>query len=327
MRALDQVDALKTRLPILGSVVSGDFDAARNAKLRTRTASVEAVTADLVSYLRGMTIFGHPRTQQNVVPPPTIPSLIGVLLSALHNPNVSWDEYSRLVALAEVEATAITAQLIGYDPALAGGAFTFGGTGTTLYGVKLGLEKACPEAMKKGVSDDAVVFVSDAGHYCAMNVAGWLGIGTGNLIVIPTTDENEIDLAQLERAARAALSSGKRIAAIIATLGTTDAFGLDDLQGIVALRDTLVEEFQLAYCPHVHADAVIGWAWSVFNEYDFKSNPWGSGDAPFAPWRAHVVESAICRKPTPSASTFTRPVSLPTSPASCWSRIPRICGW
>ncbi len=63
MRALDQVDALKTRLPILGSVVSGDFDAARNAKLRTRTASVEAVTADLVSYLRGMTIFGHPRTR------------------------------------------------------------------------------------------------------------------------------------------------------------------------------------------------------------------------------------------------------------------------
>ena len=275
MRALDQVDALKTRLPILGSVVPGDFEASRSARLRAETASVEAVTSDLVGYLRGMTIFGHPRTQQNVVPPPTIPSLIGVLLSALHNPNVSWDEYSRLVALAEVEATAITAQLIGYDPALAGGVFTFGGTGTTLYGVKLGLEKACPGVMQKGVSEDAVVFVSDAGHYCGMNVAGWLGIGTDNLIAIPATDENEIDLALLERAARAALSSGKKIAAIIATLGTTDAFGLDDLQGIVKLRDALVNEYQLPYRPHVHADAVIGWAWSVFNEYDFKSNSLG----------------------------------------------------
>jgi len=275
MRALDQVDALKTRLPILGSVVPGDFEAARNAELRTQTASVETVTSDLVGYLRGMTIFGHPRTQQNVVPPPTIPSLIGVLLAALHNPNVSWDEYSRLVALAEVEATAITARLIGYDPALAGGVFTFGGTGTTLYGVKLGLEKACPGVMKRGVSEDAVVFVSDAGHYCGMNVAGWLGIGTDNLIAIPATDENEIDLAQLERAARAALSSGKKIAAVIATLGTTDAFGLDDLQGIVKLRDALVDEYRLPYRPHVHADAVIGWAWSVFNEYDFKSNPLG----------------------------------------------------
>ena len=275
MRALDQVDALKTRLPILGAVVPGDFEAARNARLRPQTASVEEVTSDLVSYLRGMTIFGHPRTQQNVVPPPTIPSLIGVLLSALHNPNVSWDEYSRLVALAEVEATAITAQLIGYDPALAGGVFTFGGTGTTLYGVKLGLEKACPGVMQKGASEDAVVFVSEAGHYCAMNVAGWLGIGTDNLVAIPATADNEIDLAQLEREARAALSSGKRIAAIIATLGTTDAFGLDDLQGIVNLRNTLVDEYRLAYRPHVHADAVIGWAWSVFNTYDFKSNPLG----------------------------------------------------
>jgi len=27
--------------------------------------------------------------------------------------------------------------------------------------------------------------------------------------------------------------------------------------------------------PHVHADAVIGWAWSVFNDYDFESNPLG----------------------------------------------------
>lgn len=240
MRALDQVDGLKTQLPILGSVVPGDFEAARNVRLPARMASVEAVTSDLVGYLRGMTIFGHPRTQQNVVPPPTIPSLIGVLLASLHNPNVSWDEYSRLVALAEVEAVSITSRLIGYDPALAGGVFTFGGTGTTLYGVKIGLEKACPQAMQRGVPEEAVVFVSEAGHYCARNVVGWLGIGTDHLVAIPTTDRNSIDLAQLERAARAALSEGKKIAALIATLGTTDAFGLDDLGGIVALRDSLV---------------------------------------------------------------------------------------
>lgn len=75
-----------------------------------------------MGYLRGMTIFGHPRTQQNVIPQPTIPSLIGVMLAALHNPNVAWDEYSRLVALAEVEAAGITAQLVGYDPEQASGA-------------------------------------------------------------------------------------------------------------------------------------------------------------------------------------------------------------
>ena len=275
MRALDQVDGLKTQLPILGSVVSGDFEQARKATLPARMGSVEQVTSDLVGYLRGMTIFGHPHTQQNVVPPPTISSLIGVLLASLHNPNLAWDEYSRLVALAEVEAVGMTAQLVGYDPRRSDGVFTFGGTGTTLYGVKMGLEKACPQAMRTGNSEEAVVFVSDAGHYCAHNVVGWLGLGTDNLVTIPTTDDNEMDLACFEREARAVLASGKKIAAIVATMGTTDAFGLDDLQGLVALRDAWVDEFELDYRPHLHADAVIGWAWAVFNDYDFGSNPLG----------------------------------------------------
>ena len=275
MRALDQVDALKTHLPMLGSIVQGDFAAARQTPLPDTMSSVEDVTADLVSYLRGMSIFGHPRTQQNVIPPPTIPSVIGVLIASLYNPNITWDEYSRLVALAEVETVGMTAQMIGYDPEKASGVFTFGGTGTTLYGVKIGLEKACPGTLQNGTSEDAVVFVSDAGHYCATNIVGWLGIGTNNLITIPTTDENEIDLGRLEQEVRKALKNGKKIAAIIATLGTTDAFGLDDLESIVTLRDTLVDEFQLDYRPHIHADAVIGWAWSVFNDYNFEENPLG----------------------------------------------------
>ena len=275
MRALDQVDGLKTHLPMLGDIVPGDFEKARKTTLPDAMASVEDVTADLVSYLRGMVIFGHPRTQQNVIPPPTIPSLIGVLLASLYNSNLVWDEYSRLVALAEVEAVAMASQLIGYNPEQASGVFTFGGTATTLYGVKLGLEKACPGTIQNGTPRDAVVFVSDAGHYCAANVVGWLGIGTNNLITIPTTVENEMDLVQLEGEVRGALENGKKIATIIATLGTTDAFGLDDLEHIAALRDTLVEDFQLDYHPHIHVDAAIGWAWSVFNDYDFENNPLG----------------------------------------------------
>ena len=275
MRALDQVDALKTHLPMLGDIVHGNFEAARQTTLPDTMSSVEDVTADLVSYLRGMTIFGHPRTQQNVIPPPTIPSLIGVLIASLYNPNIAWDEYSRLVALAEVETVGMLTQMVGYNSEQASGVFTFGGTGTTLYGVKMGLEKACPGTLENGTSEDALVFVSDAGHYCATNITGWLGIGTNNLVTIPTTDENEMDLGQLEDAVREALTNGKKIAAIIATLGTTDAFGLDDLESIVTLRDTLVDEFQLDYRPHIHADAVIGWAWSVFNDYNFEENPLG----------------------------------------------------
>ncbi|MCH9018085.1 MAG: hypothetical protein IIB89_10035, partial [Chloroflexi bacterium] len=71
------------------------------------------------------------------------------------------------------------------------------------------------------------------------------------------------------------LKNGRKIACIVATMGTTDAFGLDDLQAIHEIRDNLVDEFQLDYRPQIHADAVIGWAWSVFNDYDFEENPLG----------------------------------------------------
>src|SRR5262245_42825355 len=186
MRAIDQVDALKTQIPILGAATPNDYDAAQTARLRDEMSTVEEVTADLVGYLRGMTGFGHPRTQQTVTPPASIPSLIGVLLASLYNPNLGWDEYSRRVAQAEVEATAITADLVGYDPASVGGVFTFGGTGTNLYGVKIGLEKALPGAMKAGVREGAVVFASDVSHYCRLNITGWLGLGTDNVVTIPS---------------------------------------------------------------------------------------------------------------------------------------------
>ena len=109
---------------------------------------------------------------------------------------------------------------------------------------------------------------------CA-TAGGWLGLGQQNVRKVDILPDNSIDLGALETAIRAAHSAGERIAAIVATMGTTDAFGVDDLAGVHALRERLVQELQLDYRPHIHADAVIGWAWAVFNDYDFAGNPLG----------------------------------------------------
>jgi glutamate/tyrosine decarboxylase-like PLP-dependent enzyme len=275
MQALDQVDAMKSEVPLLGKPTPVDYETARAAELPPSVASVEAVTRELVHHFQGLPIFGHPRTQVNVVAPPTIASIIGAVLPAIYNPNLVSDDTSRGIAAAEERATAMAARLIGYDPQRAAGTFTFGGTGTLLYGVKCGIEKALPGAMERGLREEAVVFASGQSHYSRLNVAGWLGLGEDNVIEVPTHLQNDMRIDHLERLARKALGEGKRIAAIIATMGTTDAFGIDDLEAIVDVRDRLVEEFRLEYRPHVHADAVIGWAWSVFNDYDFEANELG----------------------------------------------------
>jgi len=275
LRALDQVDALKSEVPLLGHEQEMDYAAAEAESIADERLSVEEVTRLLVQKLEGLPIWGHPLTQINVVPPPSIPSIIGSLLPAIYNPNLVSDDTSYGLALAEAEAAAMTARLIGYDPSQSTGVFTFGGTATNMYGVKLGIEKAFPDAMENGVGPAGVIFASGQSHYCRLNVAGWLGIGEKNVLEIPTHLTNDIRLDLLEAAARQALEEGRRIIAFIATMGTTDALGIDDLAAITSLRDSLVEEYDLDYQPHIHADAVIGWAWSVFNDYDFEQNPLG----------------------------------------------------
>lgn len=275
MRALDQVDAMKSVSPVLGTPQELDYAAARERRVEAAPQPLEQVTHELVEHLSGMFIWGHPRSQINVVPFPTIASVIGGLLPSIYNPNLVSDESSRGVAVAEVEVSAMASALVGYDPQKAGGIFTFGGTGTTLYGAKIGLEKALPGTMQKGMTAPGYIVGSEQAHYACRTVAGWLGLGFDRFVEVPSDLNNSIRPCLLETHLRDLLKQGERIAAIVATMGTTDAFGVDDLQEIHAIRERLVDEFSLDYRPHIHADAVIGWAWSVFNDYDFAGNPLG----------------------------------------------------
>ena len=276
-RFLDQVDSLKSAKPLLGNGVKDNhYDESQQAVFPDAISSVEDMTALLADYCQGMTIWSHPNAQLNVIPPPTIPSITAFIAAAIYNPNIITDEYAGRFSEVEIQCIAMLSDLVGYDPLQSGGLFTFGGTGTILYGCKLGIEKILGgRGMQDGIREEFKIFSSDVSHYSRLNVAAWLGVGTKNLIAIPSTSNNEMSLSALEEALRASLSRGEKVAVIIATLGTTDAFGIDDLAAIVHLRNELVEEYGLDYVPHIHADAVIGWAWSVFRDYDFDNNPLG----------------------------------------------------
>ncbi len=273
LRALDQLDSMKSERPILGEPAEIDFRAASDERVPEEISSVEDVSRKLVAYFSGMFIWGHPRSQINVIPPPCIPGIMGTLLPAIYNPNICSEEGSRRVALAEAEAIAMTAELMGYSPREAGGVFTFGGTGTLLYAIRTGVEKCCPGSMRSGLSGQLpVIICSDEAHYACCTAASWLGLGTDQIVRIPTAPDNEMRACLLESELRRLLREGRRVACIVATMGTTDAFGLDPLRQIREIRDELAEEFSLDYVPHLHADAVIGWAWSVFRDYDLSSN-------------------------------------------------------
>jgi glutamate/tyrosine decarboxylase-like PLP-dependent enzyme len=273
---LDRVDGLKSAAPILDVSVARDYEPYRSLTVPEAMTTVEEIIQMLADYCRGMMVWAHPNAQANVIPPPTVASIMAFVASAIYNPNIIWDEYSARFAEAEIEAVSMLAGLVGYDQARAGGIFTFGGTGTLLYGMKLAIEKiARGRAMREGVRKPYKILASSVSHYSRVNVAGWLGLGSENLVTIPSTLQNEMSLTHLEGMFRQLLDVGEEVAAVIVTLGTTDAFGVDDLAAIKELRDRLVEEYCLSYRPHIHADAVIGWPWLVFRDYDFEANPLG----------------------------------------------------
>ena len=274
-RTLSNINQLKTTLPFYGKREPLNYEGLENSAIPKEISNLEQITENLVAYLEGHWNWANPKVQENVIAPVTSSSIIAQMIASLGNANILTEEYSYKFDRAEIEAISISANLVGYNPNQAGGIFTFGGTATILYGLKVGIEKAITDAFINGIREDVKVICSDVAHYASITALGWLGLGTKNLVAIPTDPDNSMNLEALEEKLHDFLKKKQKIAAIIATMGTTDAFGIDHLESIVKLRDQLVEQYQLDYQPHIHADAAIGWAFAVFNDYDFQKNPMG----------------------------------------------------
>lgn len=270
--ALNIYGALKSEKTFLGTRPVLDYKGARQARMRDDMGDPHQVVRESAGYLEGMYTWCH-KDVHRLHGSATSVSIIGQFYGALVDANVVWDDLSHRVAEAEVKAVSMVAALIGYDPDKASGVFTFGGTGTTFYGIKIGLENAQPGAFAHGVKEPMRVLSSDVSHYASISSVAWSGLGAEAAIAVKSGDDNAIDLPALEASLRAIIGRGEKIAAIVVTMGTTDSFGIDDIGAVHALRARLVQEFNLGYMPHLHADAVIGWSYCVFNDYDFAANP------------------------------------------------------
>lgn len=209
---------------------------------------------------------------ENVKGPANYASLIGSIACILKNPNLCVDTYSQRSNELELKAITTLANLVFYHTENPWGIFTMGGTISNLYGGKIGIEKVVPSTIKKGLAGSNIVgIVSQAAHYSNETLAGWLGIGTDNLIAIPTDDACSMDLDILETELERVYEEKKLVAFVIATFGSTDAFGIDDIAGIRKIIDSMSEKYSVP-TPQLHVDAAAGWPLCFLNEYDVKEN-------------------------------------------------------
>lgn len=273
IRVLNRIDAMKGKAPFLGEVTENDYERARNSGINDDPMTLEEVLDYLLPYFNGVDVWAHPLQHMNVVPPVAIPAVIANLLTGMFNPNITWDEWSRKFSEVEVEVAALVSEIVGYDKAHSIGISTYGGSGANLYGVKMMLAKTLPGSGENGVREDVKIIASEAAHSSKFNALDWLGLGKKNLVLVPTDEDNCMLPIEMKDIVYQILDRGEKLGGFICTMGTTDAFGVDDIRFIHGLRDHIVEKYNLGYKPHIHCDAVIGWAYAVFNDYDFDKNP------------------------------------------------------
>lgn len=210
---------------------------------------------------------------ENVKGPANYASLIGSFACLLKNPNLCVDTYSQRSNELELKAVTALANLVFYHTENPWGVFTMGGTISNLYGGKIGIEKVLPGTMQHGLNGKRVAgIVSTAAHYSNATLAGWLGMGTDNLVSIPVDDACSMDLGLLETELDRLYRGQTLVAFVIATFGTTDAFGIDDIAGIRDIIDAKSRQYAVP-APQLHVDAAAGWPLCFLNEYNIEANP------------------------------------------------------
>lgn len=247
--------------------------ATANPEIHVLPGNLKDARDAVFPYFWGTDSWSSPLHLENVKGPASYASLIGALACLLKNPNLCTDTYSQRSNELEIKAVTALANLVFYHTEDPWGVFTMGGTISNLYGARIGIEKVAQGAMKQGLRSERLAGIcSEAAHYSNRTLAGWLGLGVDHLHSIPTDASLSMRIDLMEEKLEELHASGERVAFIVATLGTTDAFGVDDVAEIRRVIDSFATRHGVP-APQLHVDAAVGWVLGFLSDYQIEENP------------------------------------------------------
>jgi len=227
--------------------------------------------------LGGAVKANSPFMVKNIIPLPSFVSLSSYLASSLLMANAVTGEDSGRILNCEKNVSHFMSNLIGLNKKKSAGFFTWGGTATNFYALKIGLSKVEPSHGKTGLSGGVVAIESWPAHYSHKTAMNWLGLGEENLVKVKSNQDQTTNLKDLYEKIESCIKQNKKIACIFCNGGTTSNVSIDNIKEIAKIRDRLVNKYKLHYTPHIHADTVTGWAYSVFRFYNLNKNKMGLG--------------------------------------------------
>lgn len=208
----------------------------------------------------------------NATPLPNIPSMLGNMMMVLLNGNNLWDVEGSGAAQAEVKVTSMLSKLVGYDPTQSAGYTTWGGQGAVFNSLRLAIARRYPESNYTGVPNNLYCFCSELSHYSLYKSMEASGIGIGNLVRVKVNEDHSMNTEDLKEKMNDVVQNGGVPLYVLATMGTTDTFGIDDIEAIQAVTKECEFTHRLDSI-YIHADSAMGGMYTFFNDYDLNKNP------------------------------------------------------
>ncbi|HEV8082740.1 MAG TPA: pyridoxal-dependent decarboxylase [Chitinophagaceae bacterium] len=256
----------------INSALTIDFKKVKNISLAQKSISFDEIIKQVIQTFEGLPNWGHPLNMSNVCPQENIAAIVASMLTQVFSPNILEGEYAWNTARAELESVAILANLAGWNAQKAGGIYTYGGSGCWTYHLKYALSRVLPGSREKGIRTDAKVICSQQAHYTMLNSTDWSGLGMENIIKVKTvTGSNEMDMEHLEEVLKECYAKKMPVASVVCTMGTTDANAFDPVKKVRRLLRKYPNDRKYGKA-FLYCDAVIGWSWMTFKDYNFKEN-------------------------------------------------------
>ncbi|KAM6967398.1 cysteine sulfinic acid decarboxylase [Aplochiton taeniatus] len=176
---------------------------------------------------------GHPRFFNQLYAGLDPYSLVGRFITETINPSVYTYEVAPVFVLTEEVVLRKMIEFIGWDEG-GDGIFSPGGSVSNMYGVNLARYHHCPDLKEEGLSayPRLVMFTSQEGHYSIAKAAGFMGIGTKNVYIVPSDKRGKMIPVELEEQIKTAKLEGAVPFMVNATAGTTVLGAFDPLDEI-----------------------------------------------------------------------------------------------
>src|SRR6266536_740487 len=182
----------------------------------------------------------HPATAAHLHCAPLHVALAGELLAAAANPSLdSWDQAPVATHLEQRLVLAVAAAA-GYDPAVADGVLTSGGTQSNLQGLLLARDRAGTRLAGRDLGVEGLggegsrwrVLCSEAAHFSVWRSAALLGLGHRAVVPVAVDSDGRMRPDALDRALEGVDAAGLDPVALVATTGTTDFGAIDPLPAL-----------------------------------------------------------------------------------------------